>query len=95
MSVEDDDEEDGMTSKRVRDEAIELLLCAADRLTTNPHNLLDWSNQGSSKAARDLAYQAYLCSQIAPFEFLEAAGLLLDGWNPGDPVVRLQHGAKP
>lgn len=82
-------------SRRVRDEAIELLLCAADRFI-NQNNLnprlpeLYYSarqrgdGQMASKAARDLAYKAYLCPQIRPLEFLEAAGLLLDGWSPGD-----------
>ncbi len=78
-------------SKRVREEAIKALLCAADRCRSAgvPAGFID--DSGPSKSARDLAIAAQNSFRILDAwslvdDNLNAAALLRDGWCPGDPV---------
>jgi hypothetical protein len=79
-------------SKAVREEAIEALLCCADARVRRESTVI--RSVASGRA------QIVACSlrgavnhatgyQLSPVDdYLEAAALLLDGWNPGDPVAR-------
>lgn len=85
-------------SKRVRDEAIEMLLLDADLIDRDGYMddedscaFVDCAR--TNDPARNLAVDAFIA---VPYMFdtigtdaLEAAYLLMDGWNPGDEVVRI------
>jgi hypothetical protein len=81
-------------SKKVREEAILGLLCAAyDHAESVPVDSLQslaMSAGVSEEVAFGLCYRAWLSVLRYVVEFddacLEAAALLRDGWNPGDPV---------
>jgi hypothetical protein len=72
-------------SKAVREDAIEALLCAAEPQTPLLKDMFGDAYSGKWLAFRafDAAYEALPGTGEA---YLEAAALLLDGWNPGDPV---------
>ncbi len=77
-------------SKRVREEAADLLLCAAS-LGEAP---IMEAEAGQCEAAVRLAAEAWSVARFAgadeyigyPWCYLEAAAILRDGWSPGDPV---------
>jgi hypothetical protein len=83
-------------SSKLRAECVEYLLCCADdrvhdsRASSRsvssapPSRMKDVMLDAFEVACEALDYDAMLRD-----DYLEAAGLLLDGWNPGDPVVRL------
>jgi hypothetical protein len=89
-------------SKAVREEAIEALLCCADVRNVGVMSYLDetFDEPAYLKPGFHLASDAYRAvERVLPDDgssgargyvrgLLNAAGLLLDGWNPGDPVVR-------
>lgn len=84
-------------SKRVREEAIEALLCAADtgQMDGNTGYIDD---SGPGKAARRLAVAAQSSFPVLSMwslvdDNLEAAALLRDGWSPGEPVERIGGGS--
>jgi hypothetical protein len=89
-------------SKRDRERAVEaLMLCADDRTSSGVAWGLCTNEIGVSVEADNLANAAYEVAAQAlakrkphrgstMFEdYTEAAALLMDGWNPGDPVVPL------
>lgn len=79
-----------------REEAIELLLCAADLCSMSLAVVEFADNAHALRTARQawLAVDGWMIDEpgdVREWEravVLEAAGLLLNGWNPGDPVVR-------
>jgi hypothetical protein len=78
-------------SKRDRAECVEYLLCCADRRIADVYPSLTVSN--APKRIRDVLLDAYDAAAgamgfDAPMadDYLEAAGLLRDGWSPGEPV---------
>jgi len=80
-------------SKRERKAAIELCELSADCDLQNQwtkFTLLDAIDEARPGAV--LAWKAFEAVDDSvggvAFEKLEAAALLRDGWNPGDPVVR-------
>jgi len=62
-------------SKRTRKSAIEGLLREND---------LEWLNSAARAALRAVWSVAF--HETLDVDYLEAAALLRDGWNPGDPV---------
>ncbi len=75
-------------SQRAREEAIEALLCSADSCLHGRYAFIHDLLAGGSDEGR-LAWLAFEAVPDRPREFvqkLEAAALLRDGWNPGDPV---------
>ena len=79
----------------LREEAIELLLCAADLCSMSLAVVEFADNAHALRTARQawLAVDGWMIDEhgdVREWEravVLEAAGLLLDGWNPGDKVV--------
>ena len=69
--------------KRTREAAIHCLeQCASDRLGGVGGA---WTEADLDMAAWDAVYRA--CPNLDAIDtYLEAAALLRDGWNPGDPV---------
>lgn len=80
-------------TKKIREEAIEALLCAFDARQFGHYSLLDLNRLSErwSKRACALAAITYNGFNLVSFkdDVLEAAALLRDGWSPGDPVVRI------
>lgn len=89
-------------SKRAREDAIEELLACADTWITNnkyPRGRVDFAMELAAQA--EMAVEHLFSDERAdrvfvpgcPFytlvDCLEAAALLRDGWNPGDPVELL------
>lgn len=83
-------------NKKTRDDVIEALLLEANSTTSDDH----YSEFCDSSKAQDLAKSAFwavedsLDSNVASVDWhemgcLEAAQLLIEGWNPGDKVVKL------
>lgn len=78
-----------------REAAIELLLCAADLCSMSLAVVEFADNAHALRTARQawLAVDGWMIDEhgdVREWEravVLEAAGLLLDGWNPGDKVV--------
>ena len=78
-------------SKRTRDAAIHCLeQCASDRNgTPQRFTYTNRVESGSAEALASAAFDAaYYANPSNDFTYLEAAALLRDGWNPGDPVER-------
>ena len=80
-------------SKKVREEAIEACLLAADwwnRDDVGEHpisrRLVSHRVSSVAFATANAAGLASLRSLDVDAEYLEAAALLRDGWSPGDPV---------
>ena len=83
-------------SKKVREQAIEACLGAHDLLLVggtvdewlgvDRSASLAWS---ARNAAIDAVHREGLGIPV-PLRWLEAASLLMDGWNPGDPVEVLK-----
>jgi hypothetical protein len=82
-------------SRRDRERAIEALtLCASDRAEGRHTCTWDVLGRFPRPRADVLADTAFLSLPARSFGdyvycYLEAAALLRDGWNPGDPVVPL------
>lgn len=88
-------------SKKTREEAIELLRCAAG--FDSAHGMIDarswlepsWGSRRLASDAFDAVWRALVIQWSHVWKIgwatldLEAAALLEDGWSPGDPVVRL------
>ena len=84
--------------KRTREAAIHCLeQCASDRIGGVPGACCTWDVYSHLSAAEsaieDAANKAFgtvlVSSAVLPLlsdKYLEAAALLRDGWNPGDPV---------
>ena len=84
-------------TKKVREEAIEACLGAHD-IASNPsmlglYSAGEWVGDGPSASlawdARAAAIEAISDDSVdrfAPYRWLEAAALISDDWNPGDPV---------
>ena len=77
-----------------REDAIELLLCAADAGWFAANRLADGPPlvEGTLSAVEGVSLHLDVAWRDM---YLEAAGLLLDGWNPGDEVVRRQPVRRP
>lgn len=83
-------------SKRVREEAIEECLLAADVCISTAHWQPFYGALGGEPSC--IAMQAWkLCNAslkgssgdpVGHLTYLESAAILRDGWNPGDPAVR-------
>jgi hypothetical protein len=92
--------------KRVRDEAIAVLLCCADeRIASGLDFGACTDDLTDSVAVDNLANAAYDAAMDALLEsrtytgsmvedYTEAAALLLDGWNPGAPVHAHREGPR-
>lgn len=66
-----------------RDEAIEWLLCLGDLELRGIRS----SRRGEMTTGICLDWEAFLVApEIYNMGYIEAAYLLMDGWNPGDPV---------
>jgi hypothetical protein len=87
--------------KAVREEAIEALLCTFDLMLCGVESSVEPvpAHHGLANVAwMSVRTGPWLLASpfpsinrhaaVAALDALEAAGLLLDGWNPGDPVVR-------
>lgn len=71
-----------------REEAVEILLCIADlHESAHPDR---WETTGDLVAdnalAREAWYEIAFDGTTQAEDALEAAALVADGWNPGDPV---------
>lgn len=88
--------------KRVREAAIEALLCCADSRMNGTWLLTTANLVIQNLAAHKAATAAWAaCRSFVEYGHqgadchIEAAGLLLDGWTPGEPVRLLKRrGAK-
>ncbi|MBP9863410.1 MAG: hypothetical protein KBD62_36025 [Kofleriaceae bacterium] len=75
-----------------REDAIEFALCAADCRIIDRGNAWTWGERPDYQ--RDAELALFSTARVADrpliggMGWLEAAALLRDGWNPGDPVVR-------
>ncbi len=76
-------------SSRARWDAVEILLCRHDLQENHPPGSQSWLGAWSADANR-LAREAIAAARrFAELGVeIEAAGLLIDGWTPGDPVER-------
>lgn len=87
-------------SRKVREEAILALEVAANHWPRDAG--WQWRASGAYEIAEQGGLADLLCDEIVcavcdvtgslgcePEVWLEAAALLRDGWNPGDPVVKL------
>lgn len=77
------------SSKEARSDAVEILLCRHDLQEHHPPGSQSWLGAWSADANR-LAREAIAAARrVAELGVeIEAAGLLIDGWIPGDPVER-------
>lgn len=76
-----------MTPEELREEAVEILLCIADLYEHHPET---WESEIPVLACSNpLARAAWLIAfdgTTDAEDALEAASLVIAGWNPGDPV---------
>ena len=86
-------------SKRVREEAVEALLAdsdayrmAEDADIKDGYGAIDERAEWLRARALSALWRCYGWGEPISDDLLEAAALLRDGWNPGEPVVLLKGG---